>query len=595
MTNLFSLFMLILAIFCENALAIFYENALATGSVGPAPMAENLVPVAAAKAAVQSSPPPNIILILADDLDLDLDTVTTMPHLQALLADQGVTFSNFFVNVSLCCPSRASLLRGQYVHNHQVYTNGPPPTGGFEAFRDLGLENDTIATRLQGAGYHTALFGKYLNRYPYSSPSNYIPPGWNEWYAPSPTAPGYNQFNYTLNQNGTLVAYGNQPQDYLQDVLTNQAQSFITRTLASGDPFFVYFASFSPHTPSTPAPRHSTLFTDTLAPRLPSFNEADVSDKPLGIQNLPLLSTQEITQIDDQYRLWLQSMQAVDETIAGFVQTLEASGQLTNTFIFFTSDNGFHMGEHRLAPGKYMGYEEDVHVPLFVRGPEAPISQTLPVLASMVDLAPTLAEIAGIEIPAYMDGRSLLPWLRPSLPAPATWRQAALFEQYVGDHQQLRDPLGEPPDPFDAPRFEDVPLFYTGLRTLDLKYIEYADGERELYDLSNDPYELENQAASADPARLAQLSAWLHGLHVCATDGCRSQELLPPPTCAALDFDGSGAVTVIDVAQAAAHWGETPQEPGWDARYDLDGNLVVDTTDLAVVAGRWQETCPPGP
>ncbi len=348
--------------------------ALLVTSLGPAPSAPRATASAVAAITAQTPITPNIILILADDLDLQLDTVTTMSALQALVADQGVTFSDFVVNASICCPSRASLLRGQYVHNHQVYTNGPPPTGGFEAFRDLGHENDNIATRLQSAGYRTALFGKYLNRYPYSSPANYIPPGWTEWYAPSPTAPGYNQYNYRLNENGTLVDYGSAPEDYLQDVLTARAASFITRTLASGEPFFVYFGSFSPHTPSTPAPRHTSLFTDTLAPRPPSFNEPDVSDKPLGIQTLPLLTPEEIEQIDAQYRLWLQAMQAVDETIASFVDTLQATGQLTNTYILFTSDNGYHMGQHRLAPGKYMGYEEDIRAPLFVRGPQVPVS-----------------------------------------------------------------------------------------------------------------------------------------------------------------------------------------------------------------------------
>ena len=570
--------------------------ALLVGSVMPVPTVSpaglrDASPVTARVA--QPLGLPNIVFILADDLDLDLDTVTTMPHLQALLAGQGITFTHFFVNASICCPSRASLLRGQYVHNHGVYTNGPPPTGGFETFRDLGLENDTIATRLQDVGYRTALFGKYLNRYPYGSPSNYIPPGWGEWYSPSPTAPGYNQFNYTLNENGTLVAYGSDPADYLQDVLTTQALSFITRTVTSGEPFFAYFSSFSPHTPSTPAPRHTTLFTDTLAPRPPSFNELDVSDKPQWIQNLPLLTPEEVQQIDDQYRLWLQSMQAVDETIAALVETLEATGQLNNTYIFFTSDNGYHMGQHRLLPGKYLGYEEDIHVPLFVRGPQAPISQTVPYLASIVDLAPTLADIAGIEIPAYTDGRSLLPLLGGS--PPAAWRQALLFEQYVGDHHGLRDPLGEPPDPFDSPRFQSAPLFYSGLRTADLKYIEYDTGERELYDLANDPYELENLAASADPTTLAQLSAWLSLLKGCAAETCRSLEMRPPPPppiCAELDFDNSGSVTVIDVAQVAAHWGETPQTPAWDPRYDLDDNLVIDAADMAVIAARWGEICP---
>jgi arylsulfatase A-like enzyme len=547
--------------------------------------------------AAQPPLPPNIVLILADDLDLKLGTVAAMPQLQSLVASQGVTFTNFFVNASICCPSRASLLRGQYVHNHAVYTNGPPG-GGFETFRDLGLESDTIATRLQDAGYRTALFGKYLNRYPFGSASTYIPPGWNEWYAPSPTRPGYDQFNYTLNDNGLLVAYGSDPEDYLQDVLAAKAQNFITRTIAISQPFFAYFATFSPHEPSTPAPRHSGLFTDTIAPRTPSFNELDVSDKPAEIQALPLLTEMEIEAIDEGYRKWLQSMQAVDEMIGDLVDTLQATGQLTNTYIFFTSDNGYHMGQHRMAPGKYVGYEEDINVPLFARGPAVPISQTVTQLAGLGDLAPTFAEIAGIEIPDYMDGRSLLPLLGASPPVVEDWRQAILFEQYVGDHRLVRDPLGEPPDPFDSARFEDVPLFYNGIRTATLKYIEYDNGERELYDLAADPYELENQYLTADPALVSQMAAWLHLLHICAGLECRSQELAPPPslsndppTCAELDFDASGDVSVVDVSQVAAHWGDTAQTPSWDPRYDLDHNDVVDAIDLTIIGERWGEVC----
>ncbi len=587
------------------ALPHLLELILLVTSLGTVPtIPGTLAPAAVPPATITAQTPitPNIILLLADDLDLQLDTVATMPHLRTLIADQGVTLDHLIVNASICCPSRASLLRGQYVHNHQVYTNGPPPSGGFEAFRDQGLENDTIATRLQGAGYRTALFGKYLNRYAYSSPPNYIPPGWTEWYAPSPTAPGYNQYNYRLNENGVLVNYGSAPQDYLQDVLTARAQSFITRTIASGQPFFVYFGSFSPHVPSTPAPRHTGLFTDTLAPRPPSFNEPDVSDKPLGIQALPLLTPGEIQQIDAGYRLWLRSMQAVDDTIAALVETLQATGQLTNTYLIFTSDNGFHMGQHRLAPGKYMGYEEDVRVPFFVRGPQVPISQTLPRLASIVDLAPTLVDIAGIPTPPYMDGRSLLPLLRENPPPLADWRQATLFEQYVGAHLRQPDPLGEPPDPFDSSQFASVPLFYTGLRTAGLKYIEYDTGERELYDLVNDSYELENQIGNADPGVLAQLSEWLRLLHTCATDLCRVYEMQPPPplggeplACTALDFDGSGSVSVIDITQLAVHWGETASMPTWVPRFDLDQNLVIDARDLTLIAERWGEVCTPNP
>ena len=573
----------ILAMLLASPLAVF-------------PLANN-----AAAPVAESPAPPNIVLIFADDLDLDLGTVTTMPNLQALVADQGVTLPNFFVNASICCPSRASMLRGQYVHNTGVLTNGPPE-GGFESFRDLGLENDTMATRLQSAGYRTVLFGKYLNRYPADSGLTYIPPGWSEWVAPAPTRPGYDQFNYTLNDNGTLVSYGSDPEDYLQDVLSAKAQNFITRTVAIGQPFFVYFSTFSPHAPSTPAPRHSTLFTDTIAPRTPSFNEADVSDKPQGIASLPLLNDDDIQLIDESYRKWLQSMQAVDEFIASLVQTLDDVGQLDNTYIIFSSDNGYHMGQHRLLPGKYLGYEEDIRVPMFVRGPGVPAGVTRTELAGLVDLGPTFAEIAGIPRPDYMDGRSLMPLLGATPPAPEEWRQAFLFEQYVGDHRLQRDPLGEPPDPFDQSRFESVPLFYTGLRTATQKYIEYDTGERELYDLVNDPYELENQIDNTPPNDLALLSYWLFNMHACFTDGCRAMEMAPPPpigvvepTCAQLDFDGSAEVTIADIGLLLPHWGDTITSHGWDPRFDLNGDSVLDTSDVVIIAARWGEICLPEP
>ncbi len=206
--------------------------------------------------------------------------------------------------------------------------------------------------------------------------------------------------------------------------------------------------------------------------------------------------------------------------------------------------------------------------------------------------------MAGIPIPSYMDGRSLLPLLGANPPPATEWRQACLFEQYIGDHLREPDPLGEPPDPFDSARYDSVSFFYTGLRTAELKYIEYDTGERELYDLVNDPYELENQITNADPWMLAQLSQWLRMLHICAAADCRMHEMHLPlplvvntPTCDDLDFDASGGVTVMDVTLLAAHWGETAQMQNWDPRFDLDENLVVDTADLTIIAERWGEVC----
>ena len=195
-----------------------------------------------------------------DDLDARLDTLDYTPRIRTLLQEAGVTFENALVPVSLCCPSRVSLLRGQYVHNHQVLSNGPPD-GGFQKATELNLEQTTLATLLQDAGYTTALMGKYLNGYPYTDALTYIPPGWNEFYSPSSDA-AYFGFNYTLNANGTLVSYGSAPEDYMTDVLSRTAVNFITRTAGAGTPLFLYVNTYAPHGPSTPAPRHSGLFTD---------------------------------------------------------------------------------------------------------------------------------------------------------------------------------------------------------------------------------------------------------------------------------------------------------------------------------------------
>ena len=245
---------------------------------------------------------PNIVFIMSDDQDIA--TMQYMPRVQELLAAQGATFANSFVSEPQCCPSNVTALTGQYAHNHGVLNN-LYPTGGFQTFVENGGDQRTIATWLQDAGYNTARVGKYLVQYPEGT--TYIPPGWNEWYSSYDGFTSY--FNYRMNENGTVVQYGAEEEDYITDVFTAKAVDFIDRAEANDDqPFFLTFTPTAPHAdslqngPATPAPRHAGMFAGAMAPRTPSFNEADVSDKPAPIRNFPLLTSTQIAAIDHEYQ-----------------------------------------------------------------------------------------------------------------------------------------------------------------------------------------------------------------------------------------------------------------------------------------------------
>jgi arylsulfatase A-like enzyme len=416
-----------------------------------------------------------------------------------------------------------------------------PPNGGFAKFHSLGNEDSTVGAWLQSAGYRTGLMGKYLNGYLENGSGvdkTYVPPGWDEW---DGAGNGYAEFNYQLNENGTLVSYGNKPEDYLVDVESRKATDFITGAAHDGKPFFLYLATFAPHQPATPAPRHENLFPGVQAPRTPSFNEPDVSDKPAWLQSRPTLRPAQIRQIDDLYRKRLQSLQSVDEMIASLVNTLRANGQLEETYIVFSSDNGFHLGQHRLPPGKQTAYDEDIRVPLIVRGPGVPSGETTPAIAMNIDLNPTFAKIGGAKIPDFVDGRSLLPLLSSGT-APAGWRTGAVVEHF-GSANDPNDPdnddaflQGTAPGPNAGSRTgrraggqggqqpaaqpRDITT-YEALRTSAFLYVAYVSGEHELYSIADDPFELNNIYNSADPALIQKLDVQLKVVTTCSGDSCR--------------------------------------------------------------------------
>src|ERR687894_2566018 len=380
----------------------------------------------AAAEAKEEPEPPNVVLILTDDLaleDVNEDALVNMPNLRSLM-ENGTTFENAFVSNSLCCPSRATILRGQYTHNHQILSN-EPPLGGAEKFRFLGHENSTMATWVKEQGYRTAFFGKYLNGYD----ETYIPPGWDEWYGVTG-----NYLSHTFNENGHLVDYD--PESYYAtDVISDKATDYITRTAGADPPFFtadrpflMWIGTKAPHQPAAPAPRDDDSYPAVSLPHPPSFDEKDVSDKPGWVSDNPPLSKEQKRYMEELYRKRLQSMLAVDDMIGDLVEALHDSGELENTYIVFTSDNGFHLGQHRLGAGKWTPYEEDIRIPLIVRGPGVPEGRALQHMVLNNDLAPTFADLAGARTPSFVDGRSFAPLLRDDPTPLQDWRKRFIIE-----------------------------------------------------------------------------------------------------------------------------------------------------------------------
>lgn len=450
-------------------------------------------------------PRPNILFILTDDMKAS--DLKYMPNTQALLADQGVNFTEAFVTRSLCCPSRATILRGQYAHNHNVWTN-VPPDGSFWKFHDQGLENSTIATWLDGAGYDTILIGKYLNRYSlyrYGSdaPTTYVPPGWDQWYGWEGVYRDATT-KYIINENGQVGAYY-RSDIHETDLYARTAERFIRQT-AGGAPFFMYLSPNSPHDPAYYAQRHAGMYPDAQLPRPPSFDEDDVSGKPEWVRNEPRLASTEVNKLTTLYRNRLRALQTVDEMVGRLVHALRDTGELSNTYLVFASDNGVHLGEHRLQ-GKGTAYEEAVHVPLLVRGPGVPKGATRSQMVLNNDLAPTFADLNGVQVPSFVDGRSLKPLL--SANPPVSWRSAFLIE-----HRRS----AEDADILTIPD-------YNAVRTSRYLYVEYpTTGEKELYDLGADPYELTNLYAGTSPQLLGDLQATLDELKSCAGEACKTAE-----------------------------------------------------------------------
>ena len=417
---------------------------------------------------------PNVVLIVTDDQRGD--TVgpmhglggPAMAHVQSLLADHGVTFTDAFVSSPICAASRASLLTGLYVHNHGVLNNHYP-LGGVTKFDD----SSTLATWLHDADYRTGLVGKYMNDYNLISP--YIPPGWDDWHAF--VQPQY--YDYQINDNGTLHSRGHADSDYSTDVLSHKAITFIADSVAAEKPFFLYFAPYAPHLPATPANRHIGAFSSLPLWRPLSFNELDVSDKPQWIQDLSRFTQSYKDTLAAGIEAQMEAGLAVDEAVEAIVGELDDQGVLDDTLIvFIAGDNGFNWGEHRLA-GKGAPHDEATRTTVIVRYAPFTTGTVDGSMVATVDISATIADLANADAPTT-NGVSL----------------KALIEGTGGGSRShsLIEYKHDPDKPHgrsNAPTFEAV----TNEQYLYIDYDDPAQGV-ELYDRGDDADQLMNQAGN---------------------------------------------------------------------------------------------------
>ncbi|MEO8012186.1 MAG: sulfatase [Dokdonella sp.] len=502
---------------------------------------------------------PNLIVLMADDLDLGaLERARELgltPNFDAALQTGGVEFSESFVSNSLCCPSRATFLTGQYTHNHGVLNitfDAKAPQGSFAAFDD----SEHIGRWLQRAGYRTGLIGKFLNGYGYVPPRNcptcdwmtYVPPGWDDWQALPDYgelngsagigyAGAYCMFNYTVNDNGSLVTYGSNASDYQTDVIAQRATDFVDDSATDPRPFFLYLAPLAPHfelcLPAAneyerdvrAAPRHANTLPPSTALDVlkPSFNETDISDKPAWYEGqYPAMTFSDVDALQRGFRHRIEALRALDDMIGSLRTRLQALGHWDNTVLMFTADNGWFNGEHR-AWGKVLAYEESIRVPLWMRGPGIPTGATRAALVVNNDLAPTLAALGGATPALPVDGADLTALFGST--TPPNWRRRLLIEHF-------RDGSWAPVSHADyfAVRTAANESGNAGNRLLvDWRTNDVRNGS-EHYALNADPYQVDSIAefgSEANATLRANLAASLSALKECGRDGrpsCREAE-----------------------------------------------------------------------
>ncbi|KAF5008055.1 hypothetical protein FDECE_5637 [Fusarium decemcellulare] len=483
---------------------------------------------------------PNIVFIFTDDQDLLHGSVGHQKAIQKHLVDKGTTFTNHYATVSVCCPSRVSLMRGQAAHNtNNTAINAPG--GGYPKFVASGENDNYLPHWLGKAGYNAEYVGKLFNG---NSLLNY-----------SPGPQGWRHIDILLdpyiNTHNTVVMSENgaRPKIYRgfhqTDVVRIKALSRLESLLQEEDPFFLMIAPTAPHVENlrdapTPAKRHLDTFAGLSVPRTPNFNPPAryQKQKPSWLRGLESLNSTQIDEIDGLYQRRVEALQSVDDIVDDVVKMLEDTGAIDNTYIIYSTDQGYHLGTHRQC-GKLTPYREDTNIPLVVRGPGIRSGAVSHIPSTVTDFAPTFLEISGLakaHQPPFLDGDSLLEaWKNPNSRGLAKKKEAINVEYWGTAFTELQSwSGGDYGSYFPGLYLEND---YKTMRYVSEKgswmYSRWCNNDTELYNTLDDPFELRNLANSTDPhiQRVkSRLNALLLVTKSCAQDTCRKPwSVIQPP------------------------------------------------------------------